>query len=193
MTGEREGPDPPKIYLSAWDAPLVFTPLRVADAIAGTIPLATCKWAAEDAPPHPSDHLGTAAWWARRADEATTAMLKVDRQQLSGVVITSQTARCLRLRPSKFQKLSNISPDGSYFPADPAAFRREVYRQAQVLYGGHPALRMDANRLRASAAAAPHLAVVDSPPFRTLMLRARAGLIPITDPPPPRHRSPPTH
>ena len=87
------------------------------------------------------------ARWSSRADEAAAALLRLDTFQLHGVEITAQTARSLRLRPPRFQRLATMSADGHSFPADPAGFWDEVLRQARELYGGRPGVRMDMGRL----------------------------------------------
>ena len=113
-------------------------------------------------------------WWEARADEAVTTLLRLDQCTLGGVNITSQTARRLRLRPQRFQRLTRISADGLSFAEDPAAFRAEVRRQAVDLYGGNPGLRMDVPRLRSGVLLDPTTPEADSPPFRTRMLQSLA-------------------
>ena len=100
----------------------------------------------------------TSRWWSERADDAVTTLLRLDRAQLSGVNITDQTGRVLRIRPQRFQRLDSISADGTHFPSDPQAFRAETFLQARDLYGGRPSLRMDVPRLRCAIRA-----VVDAP------------------------------
>jgi hypothetical protein len=143
------GPDPPFMYVR-WvrpDPPIVSnaclrdsTGSSVPDAISGTIPEAKTRWhvdgdtvLAVHACTQPSaesaDHLR--AWWSARADEALTTLLRLDDAQLSGVNITSQTSRALRLRPQRFARLTVISDDGVNFPSTPAAFRETALRQAR--------------------------------------------------------------
>ena len=153
---------------------------RALDAISGTIPPTTPRWSVDGdtvmasyafrmADDPAADTLRS--WWASRADEALTTLLRLDEARLTGVGITSQTTRALRLHPQKFGKLDAISPDGVTFPTEPAAFRAAVLSQARDLYGGRPGLRMDLARLRPGILADATPTAPDRPPHQTQMLR----------------------
>jgi hypothetical protein len=147
------------------------------DSIAGIIPSTSDRWTvdtdillAAQAPDHQqSDTLRR--WWNDKADEATTALLRLDRAALQGVNINDQTARALRLRPQRFQRLSSISADGVTFPTDPDEFRAETFRQARDLYGSRPDLRMDIDRLRCALLADSRPPERDTPDYRSRMLQ----------------------
>ena len=119
------------------------------------------------AAPEPDD---VDSWWARRADQAMATLLRLELHRLQGTNITSQTGTALRLRPSRVQPVTQVSPDGRYFPSDPAAFNAEVIAQARELYGGRTGLKMDSHRLLSGSARGRHRSS-DTPDFRSAMHR----------------------
>lgn len=183
LTGQtfsaRTPPSPP--LRNNPSEPLDLTRWRCAvDAISGTIPAAAQRWSVDgDAVLALRAQLqpGLAApdtlqsWWAERADDALTTLLRLDDARLSGVSITSQTTRALRLHPQKFSQVAAISADGVEFPTEPSAFRAAVLEQARDLYGSRPGLRMDLSRLHPGILADSPPAEADSPPYRTQMQR----------------------
>ena len=66
-------------------------------------------------------------------------LINIHGADLEGINITKLTTRALRLHPPKAATIAQISPDGKFFPSEPAEFLGEVRRQASELYGArHP-------------------------------------------------------
>ena len=55
-------------------------------------------------------------------------------KELKGISITSSTTTTLALAKSKFRQVTEVSPNGAWFPAEPEAFKAEAVAQAQELY-----------------------------------------------------------
>ena len=87
------------------------------DAITGTIPSHAQRWHVDGAAVLTSRTLQSPVgdsgvlddWWADRADEALTTILRLDDSKLLGVTITSQTTRVLRIHSAKFGRLDHAS------------------------------------------------------------------------------------
>ena len=63
--------------------------------------------------------------------------------KLQGLSLTAQTGRILRLKPTKFRLLAEVSLDSVRLPDMPEGFQAELLQQAQELHCGHASLPMD--------------------------------------------------
>ena len=91
-------------------------------------------------------------------------------KELKGVSITSSTTRTLALAKSKFCQVTEVSPDGAWFMAEPRAFKAEALAQAQELYCSRD-MGADTHYLRHLDRLAPEDAR-DTPDLATLVRQA---------------------